>query len=277
MERVKFSYEMELLFGGNIHDHYFTLRCFPKKSVRQNILEMTTVVEPFDMLCESWDGFGNTTFIGHKRGEHNSFSVSVQGIAVVDWSKYETDTNLNMCYKIQSPYTMPSTKMHDYFRENYVPEMERLTEYDMAEYIMHDIHRHFEYCKHATDINTAAAVAFDLKKGVCQDYAHVMLSFVRMAMLPARYVVGLMYGEGESHAWVEVFCNGRWYGFDPTNDTLIGNDYIIISKGRDYKDCIINQGKFYGSGEQIQTIKAKVEIIDDRNDSPGGVTGRGDT
>ncbi|MGN0391037.1 MAG: transglutaminase family protein [Wujia sp.] len=277
MDQIKFSYEMEILFGDFIHEHHFTLRCFPKKSVRQNILEMHTEVSPYDMLCESWDGFGNTTFIGYKKDEHKRFSVSVDGIATVDWSRYETDTNLNMCYKIQTPYTMPSHAMHDFFNQHFARKMRELTEYAMAEYIMHTVHEHFTYCKQVTTVNTVAAAAFDLKKGVCQDYAHVMLTFARMALLPARYVVGLMIGEGESHAWVEVFCKGRWYGFDPTNDALIGNNYIIISKGRDCKDCIMNQGKFYGTGDQKQTIKAKVEIIDGTDDCKGGASGRGDT
>ncbi len=261
MEYVRFNYDMELKFENPIHNHYFTLRCFPKKSARQNIVQMTTHVEPYDSLCESWDGFGNTTYIGHKLGEHDRFTVSVSGLAGVDWSKYEVDTALNMCYKIQTPLTMPSLAMHEYFNEHYGVRIPKMTEYQMAEYIMHDVHRYLSYDKEATDINTVAPLAFQLKCGVCQDYAHIMLSFARMALLPARYVVGLMIGEGVSHAWVEIFCNNRWYGFDPTNDVLIGNNYIILSKGRDYNDCVINQGKFYGQGKQEQTIKAKVEMV----------------
>lgn len=261
MNTVKFQYEMRLEFENPVHDHYFTLRCFPKKTVRQNILEMKTIVEPFDMLCESRDGFGNTTYIGHKLGMHTYFSVSVEGLASVDWNQYETDDKLNMCYKIQTPFTMPTREMHQYFDEKYKPGISHFTEYQMAEFIMHDVHRMFTYEKAVTGVNTVAGTAFSQKTGVCQDYAHVMLSFARLALLPARYVVGIMIGEGESHAWVEVFCGGKWYGFDPTNNLLIGNNYIILAKGRDAKDCLINQGKFYGVGKQTQKINAKVEIV----------------
>lgn len=261
MDNVKFRYSMELDFENPIHDHYFTLRCFPKKSARQNIIEMTTRVEPFDMLYESGDGFGNTTYIGHKIDNHSKFTVDVEGLAAVDWSKYETDDNLNMCFKIQTPYTMPSSAMHEYFRDHYRVMLDSMKPYQFAEYVMHDLHKLFEYDTSATDVNTIASLAFDMKSGVCQDYAHVMISFMRMALFPTRYVVGLMIGEGASHAWVEVYCNNRWYGFDPTNDALIGNNYIILSKGRDCKDCLINQGKFYGMGKQTQLINAKVEII----------------
>lgn len=262
MDKVKFNYEMLLEFENPVHDHYFTLRCVPRQSQRQQIEDMSIEVSPYDTLCDSFDGFGNTTYIGHKKKEHSSFSVKVNGLANVDWSKYDTDTNLNMCYRIQSPLTMASREMYRFFEENIKPLIETKSPYDLVEYIMHEVHKKLQYEKNSTDVNTIAAMAYDQGKGVCQDYAHIMISFVRMATLPARYVVGLMMGEGESHAWVEVFCKDRWYGFDPTNDSLIGNEYIILSKGRDYKDCIINQGKFYGLGKQTQTIKAKVEKID---------------
>lgn len=261
MKKIKFSYEMSLEFENNIHDHYFTLRCFPKNSERQRISKFDMKVEPYDMLCVSKDSYGNTTYIGHKISEHNRFSVEISGEAYVDWQEYEKDTNLNMCYRKHSKLTAMSRDMEHYYMEKYSENKKKLTNYKLSEYIMHDIYNSFEYCKGATNIGTTAIEAFESKKGVCQDIAHVMIAFLRRAKIPARYVVGIMNGEGASHAWVEAYCKDRWYGFDPTNNVLIDDNYIIFSKGKDAKDCTINQGKFYGNGNQKQTVIAKVEEI----------------
>lgn len=88
-----------------------------------------------------------------------------------------------------------------------------------------------------------------------------MLSLLRMEGIPARYVVGMMLGEGASHAWVEVLCNGYWYGFDPTNDKLVNEEYIRVSCGRDAGDCSVIRGTFYGLVAQMQQERVVVEQI----------------
>ena len=71
-------------------------------------------------------------------------------------------------------------------------------------------------------------------------------------------MVGMMVGEGETHAWVEVYHEGSWYGVDPTNNRLADENYIIISRGRDFADCGINRGLLTGGGMQTQTVSLKV-------------------
>ncbi|MCD8326719.1 MAG: transglutaminase family protein [Lachnospiraceae bacterium] len=66
-------------------------------------------------------------------------------------------------------------------------------------------------------------------------------------------------GEGLSHAWVEVKEGSGWYGFDPTNQLLVTDQHIKISHGRDYRDCRINQGHFYGLGKQTQEVSVLVQ------------------
>ena len=94
---------------------------------------------------------------------------------------------------------------------------------------------------------------------MCQDYAHAMLALCRMAGIPCRYVVGMLMGEGQSHAWVEIAQEGFWYGLDPTNDIPVDSQHIKLSHGRDYGDCLINQGLFTGSAAQRQRVSVSVE------------------
>ena len=124
---------------------------------------------------------------------------------------------------------------------------------------------HFKYESGSTQITTTAEEAFTAGRGVCQDYAHIFLSLLRMDQIPCKYVTGMMMGEGLSHAWVEIRSEAGWLGIDPTNGRFVDSDYISIAKGRDYKDCLMNQGVFVGrdrKATQAQAINAEVKEIE---------------
>jgi transglutaminase-like putative cysteine protease len=106
-----------------------------------------------------------------------------------------------------------------------------------------------------TGVRTTAAEALAGGRGVCQDYAHIMLAACRSAGIPARYVSGHLTGEGGSHAWVEVLRpdarqRGRWAaeGWDPTHNRRVDADYIVIAVGRDYADAAPLSGTYDGAG-----------------------------
>jgi transglutaminase-like putative cysteine protease len=108
-----------------------------------------------------------------------------------------------------------------------------------------------EYAPGATDVGTTAAEALALGRGVCQDYAHVMVAVCRLAGLAARYVSGHLLGEGASHAWVEVLLpvpgqpgHAAALPFDPTHAAEPGLDYLTVAVGRDYADVAPTSGTF---------------------------------
>lgn len=101
-----------------------------------------------------------------------------------------------------------------------------------------------EYSPNSTDVNTAIEQVLYLKKGVCQDYAHLFLTVCRQNKIPARYVSGYLdqgeeyIGTSQLHAWVEVFIpEAGWVGFDATNHLLADHHYIKIAHGCDFRDC----------------------------------------
>ena len=124
--------------------------------------------------------------------------------------------------------------------------------------LSHEICSQFEYVPGSTDILTPLAEFTAQGRGVCQDYAHLMLSAARSRGVPARYVSGYIYagtgdgtqGAGATHAWVELFlpqsadwqASGVWTGFDPTNDILTAGSHIKIAVGRDYADVPPTKG-----------------------------------
>ncbi|MCD7954522.1 MAG: transglutaminase family protein [Lachnospiraceae bacterium] len=138
-------------------------------------------------------------------------------------------------------------------RTNMTPTLE------LAVTMMHTLYENFSYVKGVTNVHTTAEEAMALGKGVCQDYAHILLSLCRIHRIPCRYVVGMLIGEGLSHAWVEVCDGSRWYAIDPTNNLIVDDQHIKISSGRDYHDCIVSQGVFVGRTKQTQTVAVRVK------------------
>jgi transglutaminase-like putative cysteine protease len=112
------------------------------------------------------------------------------------------------------------------------------------------------YLPGATTVETTAAEALDLSKGVCQDYAHIMLALCRLCGLPARYVSGHLLGEGGTHAWVEVLFptpsplpdpHAIAVAFDPTHGREVGLSYVTVAVGRDYRDVAPTSGSYQAS------------------------------
>lgn len=142
--------------------------------------------------------------------------------------------------------------------------------YDQAFALMQWIYQEFRYEPGATNVNTHLEEAFQLRRGVCQDFTHVMLGLCRSVGIPARYASGYLYngprdtlvGAQASHAWAEVFLPGAgWIGFDPTNNTLADERYVKISVGRDYEDVAPVRGNYHGTGHCRMEVLVEVEKL----------------
>ncbi len=116
------------------------------------------------------------------------------------------------------------------------------------------------YERGPTSIETTSNEVLRLRFGVCQDYAHIMIAICRSAGIPARYVQGYLVGEGETHAWVEVYYPGLgWVEYDPTYNTIVGARHVKIACGRDYSDTAPITGKVIGGGSS--TIRNHVKVV----------------
>lgn len=139
---------------------------------------------------------------------------------------------------------------------------------ELAHAINRFVFEHMKYKFGVTGIRTTAAAAFTLGKGVCQDYAHVMLALARHCGLAARYVSGHLLGEGGTHAWVEVILPDRSdalvVGFDPTHDRTVTMKYIVVAVGRDYADVAPTSGIFTASFGGELFVRKRVGVTDVR-------------
>lgn len=155
-----------------------------------------------------------------------------------------------------------------YAREIFTPGASVI---EAADELTRKINRDFRYDTTATDVNTSTSDAFEMKAGVCQDFAHVQIACLRSLGLPARYVSGYLrtypppgkprlIGCDESHAWISIYAGDRigWVDFDPTNAVRTGTDHIPICHGRDYDDISPMRGIVLGGG--ATTLRVSVDV-----------------
>ncbi len=166
----------------------------------------------------------------------------------------------------------------DYARESFPPGRPVL---EGAVELMRRIKKDFKYDTKATVVSTPISEAFEKRRGVCQDFAHIVIAGLRGLGLPAAYVSGYirtipppgkkrLEGADAMHAWAAVWCGERdgWVDLDPTNNMLAGNDHITLAWGRDYADISPVAGIILGAREQdvdvavdvVPREKAEVEV-----------------
>lgn len=130
----------------------------------------------------------------------------------------------------------------------------------------------FEYVPKATRVDSPIDQAIETRKGVCQDFTHIMIALLRHIRIPSRYVSGYVYSsgtegnrstDGATHAWLEALVPGHgWVGFDPTHDLLAGERHIRTALGRDYADVPPTKGIFKGSAASELAVSVRVAISD---------------
>jgi transglutaminase-like putative cysteine protease len=166
----------------------------------------------------------------------------------------------------------------------FVPRFEPATDYARSSFsagrpvlegaidLMRRMKADFKYDTKATVVSTPVSEAFEKRRGVCQDFVHIMIAGLRGLGLPAVYISGYirtipppgkkrLEGADAMHAWVSLWCGKDfgWVGLDPTNSMMIGNDHIVLAKGRDYADISPVAGIILGSREQ--DVDVRVDVV----------------
>ena len=188
-----------------------------------------------------------------------------------------------------SPYVPRQDDFVAYARASFVPE--RPT-FDVAMDLTERMYRDFAYDADSTEINTPAVEALAQRKGVCQDFAHILIACFRAMGLPARYVSGYLLtqpppgqprlvGADASHAWVSVYLPGEgegpesvgdWADFDPTNGRQPGEDYVTLAIGRDYSDVSPMRGVLHGGARHTLHVGVTVQPVGEVVQLPASAT-----
>jgi len=253
MQVFRYRFESRTDFSNPVKDHSFLLRSFPLEDARQTLHDPSLRIVPQpDSLSSGHDCWGARIDYGFQAAAHDSFSYISEG--TVEVAPYPiADGSPSALFYMDSRMTV-----HDPAMACLSPKTDG-TPFERALEISSRVKTEMSYTKNVTSAETTAAQAFRLRKGVCQDYAHIMISACRASGIPARYVCGMIPGEGETHAWVEVWSEGSWYGLDPTAGKVCDDRYIAIAKGRDAGDCPVVRGLFKGCAMQNTATLSSVE------------------
>lgn len=271
MRILTYVFETSLTFSKPVSDHSFVLRCLPKSTNTQTVMDAQIFTFPRVVLTEQQDGFGNRIVVGYMPEEHDSFNFYTTGQVMVACD-LAGETPCHPMFLQPTRLTACTEEMARFAKEVVAgaglspSDGKTPTVLAQARALCGAVHALFSYVPGATSVSTTAAEAFYCETGVCQDYAQVMIALCRSVGIPARYVTGLMVGHGATHAWVEVHDGRRWHGFDPTNNTEVDDRYMLFATGRDFEDCPIERGIFRGAAEQTQEISASLGDATSQNE-----------
>lgn len=174
-------------------------------------------------------------------------------------------------YRFQSPYVHLKRLFADYAADCFAPGRPLLR---AAQLLMQKIFREFTFDAAATQVATPLVQVLEQRRGVCQDFAHLMLACLRSQGLAARYVSGYLLtqpppgqprliGADASHAWVSLYCPRQgWVDFDPTNNLLPNLEHITLGWGRDFADVSPLRGVILGGGSHDPEVRGTVTPLE---------------
>jgi len=266
-------------YQGLVRDSVNVLHLEPRNFPKQQTLDVLINVLPATKLHRFDDLFGNITHHFEISREHQKLEIESR-VTVQTYPLDISDMGMN-----GRPDLLAKADIHeatwqymnssqwvsvnpDIWKQALDLTSDHESLYSKALAIMEWIHNEFEYASGVTDVDTHVEPVFELRKGVCQDFTHVMLGLCRAVGVPARYASGYLYngpsdtlkGAQASHAWCEVFLPGTgWTGFDPTNNNLADERYVKIAIGRDYADVAPVTGSYHGSSHCRMEVNVLVE------------------
>lgn len=256
---LSLTYQMQIDFSQPVRDHQYLLRLLPRLD-RYHIQHLCLRIDErlIDLTQVQTDGFGNALIAGQVLIAHTG--LSVQLTTVLSPKSYSDPLSPSLFLPQTSLTHLPQTQADSW-----------LADLDMGQawetkhralILMNYVFSRLTYQSGQTPIHHPVQNLFAQPTGVCQDYAHLLIALLRHHHIPARYIVGVAQGEGESHAWVEVWVGDHWLALDPTHNTEITTTmpYLTFAIGRDSRDCILNAGCFRGNALQTLRVQAQLAL-----------------
>ena len=277
-----YQYSAPVSLGHNVGR--LTPRDFPGQSCHRNTID----IQPEPNFTEHWvDAFGNRVTYFVIEGPNQRLSVNVYSEVEINrvagwdpaksipweqaresWNQISEIDPIEVApFAFDSRHAIRHSSLADYAKVSFEPNRPLL---EGAIDLTKRIHREFSFDNSATNVNTPVLDVLSLKRGVCQDFAHLQISCFRSLGLAARYVSGYLLtdpppgqpklvGADASHAWVSLFVPPfGWIDLDPTNNQIPTTRHVTIGWGRDYGDvCPLKGGVLGGGGH---SVRVSVEV-----------------
>jgi len=270
-------------YSHPVHESVTELRMQPRSEGPQSLRNFQIVTNPRAQLYAYTDYLGNAVYHFNVLRAHEMLRIDVQAVVEIaarpappaaadplEWQRYNrynlTDEHFDLIEP--SKFAKPSRALQEFAAAHdlVAPQGDPLTALRRLNKTIYD---GFDYEVGVTQVHSPIETALAAKRGVCQDFAHVMIAVARSWGIPTRYVSGYLHhrrkgqyrsGEDATHAWVEAYLPSLgWLGFDPTNDIEAGERHIRVAVGRDYADVPPTRGTYKGEAESELAISVTVE------------------
>ena len=290
MREYEITHETHYKYSAPVAFSHLRAYLRPLSSYRQKILSYSQTILPLTSeTTERTDYFGNRQLHFQIETRHEELNVTSRSrvqvtpqpdigdpsttITCGDLREYlSTETDSDTLLAVQMSSASTQTPASDAIRQFAAPFFADDRPFLQAALSLNAaIYSEFQFDNEATDISTPVDEVLRLRKGVCQDFAHLMLATIRTMRLPARYVSGYiltnppkgkprLLGADASHAWVSIYVPAiGWVDLDPTNNLVTADQHITVATGRDYDDVSPIRGAVTGGGSQ--TIKIAVTVM----------------
>ncbi|MDQ6759658.1 MAG: transglutaminase family protein [Acidobacteriota bacterium] len=266
------------------------LRMQPRTEASQRCLTFQISVTPRTRLASYRDYLGNTVHHFDVPGRHRQLVIVADslvevkatgdppdGVGAGAWANLDQVIATGDYWEMLMPshFAKPTPLLQNYASELGLASRDAARRADPLELTREmngALFSSISYVPKSTNVDSPLDDALRSRRGVCQDYAHIMIALLRNVGIPARYVSGYLFqrtgdntrsSEGATHAWVEALLPELgWTGFDPTNNMMAGDRHVRTAVGRDYFDVPPSRGVFKGSVESELTVAVRVAPSD---------------
>lgn len=276
---VKIVHETTLHYSDLIHETVMELRMAPLQSVDQHRLSFTLAIGPATTVTPYSDWLGNTVHAFAVAAWHQE--IKIVATSVVQTERPPQDpTQFNDSWPL---LPQQDWSLYDFLNfggpivdslelRNMVAKLrlrEGMSLGAVAQRVLQAIDQEFTYEKGTTNAASPITEVLHSRRGVCQDFSHLMIGMARALGIPARYVSGFLHpdrqhfrGYAQSHAWCELyFPSVGWIGFDPTNNCIVNSWFIKVAIGRDYRDVAPHKGVFKGNVTESMYASVETELL----------------
>jgi len=266
-----------------VRESVMELRMQPRKSVGQRLISFDLDLEPRAQIFSYADNFGNAVYHFDVPQPHDTLRIEVRsavetqptivlpdGVDMGEWDRLRSDFVRGECFDFLQPhgFAVATPALQTFITEHDIDRLRRLDPLSAVQALNRIIYDAFDYTPGVTKADSPIDLALGVGRGVCQDFAHIMLAICRSWGLPARYVSGYLFTDRKAgdrsdpdatHAWVEVFLPTlRWVGFDPTNNVIAGERHVGVAIGRDYGDVPPSLGVYKGEADSQLAVAVSV-------------------
>ena len=279
---LKLTHQTDLKYSSLISESVMELRVAPRQDMDQHRLSFDLAIGPPTSVTSYFDWLGNTVHAFTVSPLHKEIKIVATSVVETDRPRTEPERFLDV-WPIPTDTKGMGYEFYDYLQfggpvidspllrelANELSPQQGGSLGELALRMLYLIDDKFQYRQGVTTAASPITEVLEHRKGVCQDFTHLMIGLSRALGIPARYVSGLVHpdaqrfrGFSQTHAWCELyFPSAGWIGFDPTNRCIVGGNFVKVAYGRDYRDVPPNRGVYRGKAAESIEVRVSSEPL----------------